>query len=162
MKTYRNKKNKYANKEAVLPSNYLELFFDTIKQNWQKIVLMGIILFLFFLPTLASSFVSDYYFLQLSSSSNYTQAEIDALRITSRNLFNIGVCLGFVIASIGISGLSRINLLVAREEGLFFFKDFNKGVKQNIKSNIIFFIIYAILLYFSLLAIKFPKICLSL
>lgn len=154
MKTYRNKKNKYANKEAVLPSNYLELFFDTIKQNWQRIILMGIILFLFFLPTLASSFVSDYYFLQLSSSSNYTQAEIDALRITSRNLFNIGVCLGFVIASIGISGLSRINLLVAREEGLFFFKDFNKGVKQNTKSNIIFFIIYAILLYFSLLAIN--------
>ena len=148
------KKSRYRIGNAVLPSNYLELFFDTIKQNWQRIILMGIMLFIFFLPALACLFINDYYFLQLSTSSSYSQSEIDALRITSRNLFDIGVCVGIVISSIGISGLSRVNLLIAREEGLFFFKDLNKGIKQNIKSNIIFFIVYAVLLYCCLLVIN--------
>ena len=141
-------------KDVVLPSNYHELFFDTIKQNWQVIILIGVFSFLFFLPTIGFMFASDYYFMLLTSSTSYTEAEIDALRITSRNLFDIGVALGIIFAAIGVSGLSRINLLIAREEGLFFFKDFNKGVKQNIKSNIIFFIIYAVLIYCSLLVIN--------
>ena len=148
------KKSRYKNGNAILPSNYLELFFDTIKQNWQRIILMGIMLFIFFLPTLVCLFISDYYFLQLSTSTSYSQAEIDALRITSRNLFDIGICVGIIISSFGISGLSRVNLLVAREEGLFFFKDLNKGIRQNLKSNILFFTIYAVLLYCSLLVIN--------
>lgn len=155
MKKYsRGEKNQYSKKDARLPSNYLELFYDTVKQNWQTILLIGLFSFLFFLPSLAMMFWKDYHFLQLTSSSAYDQNEIDALKITSRNIFNIGVCLGIVFSSIGVSGLSRITLLVSREEGLFFFKDFNKGVRQNFKANFVFFLIYAILIYFSLLAIN--------
>lgn len=152
MKIYR-KKSRYSNRDATLPSNYGELFFDTIKQNWQRIILIGIFSFFFFLPVLVFMFMKDYYFLSLASKE-YTEAEIDALKITSRNLLNIGVALGIVFASIGVSGLSRINLLTSREEGCFFFKDFNKGVKQNLKSNIIFFLIYGILIYLSLLVMN--------
>lgn len=157
MKTYsrgKKKKNLYSLKDARLPSNYLELLFDTIKQNWQTILFIGVMSLLFFLPTLGMMFWKDYYFLQLTSSTNYSQSEIDALKITSRNIFNIGIALGIVFASIGVSGLSRILLLVSREEGLFFFKDFNKGVKQNLKSNFVFFLIYGILIYLSLLVIN--------
>ena len=78
------KKTVYASKEAVLPSNYSELFFDTIKQNWRSIIATGLMALLFLLPLLAFSFGKDLYFLRLASSS-YTQEEIDALRITSRN-----------------------------------------------------------------------------
>ena len=152
MKIYR-KKSRYSNHDAILPSNYGELFFDTIKQNWQRIILIGIFSFFFFLPVLVFMFMKDYYFLSLASKE-YTEAEIDALKITSRNLLNIGVALGIVFASIGASGLSRINLLTSREEGCFFFKDFNKGVKQNLKSNIVFFLIYGILIYLSLLVMN--------
>ena len=128
MKIYR-RKSRYSNRDAILPSTYGELFIDTIKQNWRTIILIGIFSFCFFLPTLAFMFIKDYYFISLAAG-DYFEAEIDALKITSRNLFNIGLVLGIVFASIGVSGLSRINLLVAREEGCFFFKDFNKGVRQ--------------------------------
>ncbi|MBQ7995537.1 MAG: hypothetical protein IJ247_04915 [Bacilli bacterium] len=132
-----------------LPKNYRELFFDTLKQNWRTFFLVGLISLLFFLPTLVFMFLNDYYFLSISSNESYTLAEVDALRITSANYFNIGASVGIVIACIGISGLSRVNLFLSREEGVFFFQDFNKGVKQNTKNNIVFFIIYAILIYFS-------------
>lgn len=147
------KKTVYASKEAVLPSNYSELFFDTIKQNWRSIIATGLMALLFLLPLLAFSFGKDLYFLRLASSS-YTQEEIDALRITSRNYFNIGVAFGIAFFSIGVSGLSRLNLFIAREEGFFFFPDFNKGIKQNIKSNFVFFFVYALLIYLSLLVIN--------
>lgn len=132
-----------------LPKNYRELFFDTLKQNWRTFFLVGLISLLFFLPTLVFMFLNDYYFLSISSNESYTLAEVDALRITAANYFNIGASVGIVIACIGISGLSRVNLFLSREEGVFFFQDFNKGVKQNTKNNIVFFIIYAILIYFS-------------
>lgn len=132
-----------------LPKNYRELFFDTLKQNWRTFFLVGLISLLFFLPTLVFMFLNDYYFLSISSNESYTLTEVDALRITAANYFNIGVSVGIVIACIGISGLSRVNLFLSREEGVFFFQDFNKGVKQNTKNNIVFFIIYAILIYFS-------------
>ena len=156
MKTYsRNgkKKSLYSKKDALLPSNYWELYFDTIKQNWRTILLIGIFSFLFFVPTLGFMFAFDYYKMQVVAS-NISEEEADALIVTARNIFYIGVALGIIFASIGISGLSRINLLVSREEGLFFFKDFNKGVKQNIKNNIVFFIIYAVLIYGSILVIN--------
>ena len=132
-----------------LPKNYRELFFDTLKQNWRTFFLVGLISLLFFLPTLVFMFLNDYYFLSISSNESYTLAEVDALRITAANYFNIGASVGIVIACIGISGLSRVNLFLSREEGVFFFQDFNKGVRQNTKNNIVFFIIYAILIYFS-------------
>ena len=156
MKTYsRNgkKKSLYSKKDAQLPSNYWELYFDTIKQNWRTILLIGIFSLLFFIPTLGFMFAFDYYKMQVVAS-NISEEEADALIVTARNIFYFGVALGIIFASIGISGLSRINLLVSREEGLFFFKDFNKGVKQNIKNNIVFFIIYAVLIYGSILVIN--------
>ena len=123
MKTYsRNgkKKSLYSKKDALLPSNYWELYFDTIKQNWRTILLIGIFSLLFFIPTLGFMFAFDYYKMQVVAS-NISEEEADALIVTARNIFYIGVALGIIFVSIGISGLSRINLLVSREEGLFFF-----------------------------------------
>ena len=155
MKKYSNsKKSIYSKKPAKLPSSYLELFFDTIKQNWRTIILIGFLSLLFFLPSLFFMFWDDLYFLQLLSTPDLEVSEIDALRITSTNFFNVFVCLGLLFASVGVSGLSRINLLISREEGVIFFPDFNKGVKQNIRTNFIFFLIYGVLLYLSLLALN--------
>lgn len=149
MKIYsrRNKKSIYSNKPVKLPSTYLELFFDTIKQNWRTIIGMGLLSLVFFIPSLIFMFWNDLYFLQLLSTPNLEIETIDKLRITATNFFNIFVCIGIVFASIGISGIARLNLLVAREEGTIFFKDFNKGVKQNIKNNFVVILIYAIALY---------------
>ena len=144
------KKSIYGSKPSKLPSNYLELYFDTIKQNWRTIVSIGLLSLLFFAPAIAFLFWDDVYFMQLIASELPIE-EIDALRITGTNIFNIFVCLGVVLSSIGISGLSRINLMVSREEGFIFFQDFNKGVKQNIKNNFVMFLIYGVLVYFSLL-----------
>lgn len=156
MKVYsRNEKHRssVSDREVRLPSTYGELFLDSIKQNWQTIILIGLMSFLFFIPAFGFNFAKGYYLMSLLTT-DLDPSEIDALRITSYNLFNIGLALGIVFASIGISGLSRINLLVAREEGFYFFKDFNKGVKQNLTTNLIFFIIYALLIYGSLLVIN--------
>ncbi len=147
------KNRKYSTKGVRLPSNYWELYFDTIKQNWRTIFGIGLMSLLFFLPSLGFMFWRDYYFLQLTAS-NYSETEIDALRITSANYINIGVAVGLVLSSIGISGLSRLNLLVAREQGFFFMKDFNKGIRQNFVRNFVFFLIYGILIYCSLLVIN--------
>ena len=144
------KNRKYSTKGVRLPSNYWELYFDTIKQNWRTIFGIGLMSLLFFLPSLGFMFWRDYYFLQLTTS-NYSETEIDALRITSANYINIGVALGIILSSIGVSGLSRLNLLVAREQGFFFMKDFNKGIRQNFVRNFVFYLIYGILIYCSLL-----------
>ena len=155
MKLYKRvKKSPYSKKDAKLPSSYSELFFDTIKQNWRLIIGMGLVSLLFFLPTLISVFVRDYYTLSLLSSETLTENEMNALRLTANNIFYIFTAVGVVFASIGVSGISRINLLIAREEGVFFFKDFNLGVKQNLRNNFVFFLIYGGLVYFSLLVVN--------
>lgn len=156
MKIYsrgKKKKGLYSSKDAILPSTYGELFKDVIKQSWRSLILFGLFTFAFFLPSLIFMFFRDYYFLSVTSST-LEQSEIEGLVTTSRNLYNIGVSLGFLIGAIGISGLSKVMLLLSRNEGVFFFQDFNKGVKQNLKNNIVFFLIYAVLFYFSMLVIN--------
>ena len=49
------KKSIYASKPGKLPSNYLELFFDTIKQNWRSLIFIGLIFLFFLLPSLGFS-----------------------------------------------------------------------------------------------------------
>ena len=156
MKIYKvgnKKKNIYAKKAYRLPSTYMELFFDTIKQNWRNIIFLGFFFLLFFLPILASNLLNDLYYLSLFEQSLSVE-EIDALRISGKNFFNIFASLGVIFSAIGISGISRLNLPISREEGYFFFADFNKGVKQNLKTNVVFALIYAVLLYFSLLVMN--------
>lgn len=156
MKIYnrgKKKKSLYSKKDAKLPGTYWELFIDVIKQNWRTLICVGLITFVFFLPMLAVMFFRDYYAISISSSKLEID-EISALIITSKNVFNVGVSLCLLLACVGIAGCSKIMLLLSRGEGTFFFKDFNKGVKQNTKNNFVFFIIYAVLFYFSFLVIN--------
>ncbi|MCQ2742542.1 MAG: hypothetical protein MJ239_04510 [Bacilli bacterium] len=144
-------KKKIRTAETVkLPHNYRELFFDVIAQNWRKLLLIGFFYFVFLLPTLAVLFFKDYYTLTIASSS-YTDAEKEALKITAENYFNAGAVVAFALSSIGFAGTSRVMLLLSREEGVFFFADLGKGIKQNVGPNLVFFIIYSTLLYVALL-----------
>lgn len=156
MKVYsrgKKKKSFYSKNDAKLPTTYWELFKDVIKQNWRTLIGIGLITFLFFLPMLAVMFFRDYYAISITAS-NLEIDEINALIVTSKNIFNIVVSLCLLIVCIGISGCSKVMLLLSRGEGTFFFKDFNKGVKQNLKNNFVFFLIYAVLFYFSFLVIN--------
>lgn len=156
MKVYsrgKKKKSFYSKNDAKLPTTYWELFKDVIKQNWRTLIGIGLITFLFFLPMLAVMFFRDYYAISITAS-NLEIDEINALIVTSKNIFNIVVSLCLLIVCIGISGCSKVMLLLSRGEGTFFFKDFNKGVKQNLKNNFVFFLLYAVLFYFSFLVIN--------
>ncbi len=139
-------KSSYSSQTSKLPGNYRELYFDSCKQNWRKLVGYGLLFLVFALPLLAVLFFKDYYTLGLAASS-MSDEEKEALKVTSEIYFALGSSVVLLITMIGVSGLSRVMLLLSREEPVFFFHDFAKGVKNNIKTNFVFFLIYSALLF---------------
>lgn len=120
--------------EQNLPHNRKEVFFDCLKLYWQKLLLLGCILFAFCLPLLAVSAVCDT--VQQGLSQQLADGIIDNAAYSGQSswlklieaLVDIPC---YVIVCIGLSGAVRVTRQMIWAEPLFFVGDFNSGIKQN-------------------------------
>lgn len=120
-----------------LPHNRKEVFFDILKNHYFSFIKIGLVLFLFALPLLVTSFFLDYSFIiaHENETNNWNVILIcSALEIV-----------GLLILAIPISGLGKIYREYVWLEPVFFSDDFKKGFKDNYKVTAISFLIIGIL-----------------
>lgn len=133
MKKFKPAKMDYT--KNLLPQNRRQVFFDVLQLQWKKLLLLGLLLLLFYLPLLLSTVVKDVYvsnlYTALADANNdeklaagQTLAILDLLR----SLVNILFILVFAVA---FSGVLRTVRQYAWEENVHLPTDIGKGIKDN-------------------------------
>ncbi len=121
--------------EAMLPQSRKAIFFDVLKLQWRKLLLLGAILLVFSLPLLLSDVIAAVY------STNYiAAAEQIGLAVSYdaagglirfeliRSAVNIVLLLIFLV---GLSGALRVLRQLAWEENVYLPTEFPAGIKSN-------------------------------
>lgn len=133
MKKLKPAKNDYT--KNLLPQTRRQVFFDVLQLQWKKLLLMGFLLLLCYLPLLLSTAVKDIYISNLYASladaddsqklaAGQTLAILDLLR----SLVNI---LFILIFAVGFSGVLRAVRQYAWEENVHLHTDLGRGIKDN-------------------------------
>lgn len=104
-----------------LPKTRFEVFSDKIKNQYRIFIFLGLLMLIFFLPTLACEVLKD----SLKLSLEVTEYEsidffINLLKIPSLMIF-----------SVGLAGGMRVIKILIFDEPVFFLDDFIKGIKNN-------------------------------
>ena len=140
-------KDSLRNAESALPSNRIQSFFDCLKSRLNTIFQCGLVFLFFSIPLILISFLTNIavYEVNLHFENNELTAEAAALEIISlTNTSNLFRILAFLVIGVAISGLMRVFKNIVFQEPVFFFHDFSKGVKQNIKGvSLVMFLIGA-------------------
>ncbi len=149
-----------------LPSNRWELFWDIFKGRFWKLVSVNVLMLLFFLPL----FFLLYYRLSLTAvyGSRYPFAQVfgvgyqapvsmigfsESITFTVDAVSLIFMPLALLVAGFGVAGGAYVMRNVVWTEGVFVISDFWLGIKQNFKQIIGAMLIFALILYVSVLAI---------
>lgn len=135
-----------------LPHNRFEVFLDLIKANWRYILLIGLFLFLGFLPLIASLAISS--IMKNALYSSFAAGNIEERAYRSQYFM---LCLSFnavdyfllLIIAVPLSGTMNIYRLLNYYEMMIFKTDFIKGIKQNISEVLKLFLIYGFIFYLS-------------
>lgn len=130
-----------------LPQTRRQQFFDLIKNRYTLLMGMGALMLLFALPLLITIAFNQSY-----TASIYQQLNSGTITEENyRNLFssftfyiNFLYMADLLILSVGLSGTSYILRQLIWGEGVFFWKDFAKGVKKNVSSLLFNFFILGI------------------
>jgi hypothetical protein len=128
--------------KAMLPHCRRELFFDVLKMHYIELISIGLVLFGFALPLIANVLITDMYTAQLSGSVNSPAADADVAQIASE-LASIRITSSLIsipliaLLFVGLAGAARIIRQYAWGEIVFPFRDFTKGIKQNIKQMLV-------------------------
>lgn len=150
------KKNK-KEKSRIITSRP-QLFKDIFSREWKVLLLEGFLLLISLIPTIALLFFKDYYIASLAAlkeAGKISEEELAGNGQVAQLLFNTGACLSLLIPSIFISGLTKVNHLLATGEPITFKLDFNDGVKKNLKTNILYTLFFAIFLALALFVKSF-------
>jgi len=137
-----------------LPKNRREQFFDTVKQEWKNILGIGLVLFVSFLPIFLTLFISDYVSYSIYSNTSYTKEQINSYLFTVQIIKHAVLIPAFMIFSLGLIGSFQIIKSLVWGEGIFFFSDFFKGIKQNLVYVLITSLIIGITNFLSMLVIN--------
>lgn len=134
------KKIKFAQKDftaSLLPKTRRQQFSDLFKTEILTLLKMGFILLVSFLPYI---FVAIFTGLTLASNAKelleqgYSKLEVNELLAASITIFALFRCATLLIPFIVLAGVARINRLMIYNEGVLFFKDFIRGIKDNFMS----------------------------
>lgn len=127
--------------EDNLPHNRVEMFFDIIKQRYDVLLMIGVMMLFFSLPFLAVEAIGEITYINMLKEGITSSEELYALRQTI-SLINLGptAVFGFVL-----SGLMRIVRNLVWGEPIFFRKDFFSGIRQNWIFFVFVFLIIAII-----------------
>lgn len=119
--------------QSMLPQTRRAVFFDVVKLQWSKLLLLALILLISALPLLLIAVYEDSYILTASEDPSIPQETIPAL-IAPLHIF-CGVlsspCL--FLFFLGLSGVIRVVRQLAWEENAMVFPDFMIGFRQNWK-----------------------------
>lgn len=139
--------------EKKLPTTRWQQFIFFLTNEKLSLLKIGCALLIFFIPYIlvyafqAASIINiqqDY------SAGNITASQMNYYTFIYNLIFNSVKLVCLIVFSFGISGILRIIRNLVWNEGVFFFDDFKKGIKQNIKQAILIFIfiwIFLMLVY---------------
>lgn len=117
-----------------LPKNRLSLFFDVLKNNWRKLLLIGLFFLLSVFPLIGINFYFDtvnysfYNDLLIGKIDQQTYREYYNLNILLNGCFS---ALAILLASIPLAGLMKIIKRLVFLDPVFFKEDFLSGIKEN-------------------------------
>lgn len=134
------KKIAHSNKDfdySLLPVTRRKQVFYLYKSRFGVIVSIGLILLLFSIPLIVFMVMNDL------SLSNIDPNNVNALAFNSF-IFQIFIVVYLLIYSIAISAVSNIIRILLYSEGVFFFKDLLKGIKENALNNFLISLMYGI------------------
>ena len=145
-----------------LPHNRKEVFFDTVKLRFGLYIILGLILFLFSMPLLATKIYGEILY---TSNFNKYADDIDKA-ILAGNIIKMYISIfeipGFLILSIGLAGVLKVIRQLIWQEGIFLKEDFFTGIKQNAKVYLISAFLFSLINVFIRLTltlnISFPFI----
>ena len=125
--------------ERFLPNNRKQQFKDCLKQRFHLLIGVGALIFAFALILLiiyvAKNVVvlNNDNFVDLMKRMGYPESDWNFHYLWLTNIFNLLMIPGFLVASLGIAGASRILRLLTWGEGIFLVRDFFRGIKTNFK-----------------------------
>ena len=141
-----------------MPHNRLQVFFDVIKVRWDILLYIGLTLFLFFIPLIIALFtenifVSNLYELFVNGNINEETYRINLFQ--TNLIFTLIESIAILLIALPLSGIIRIYRLLCFYEGIVFFRDLFKGIKDNIKQVVVVFIIDVLLFIATKLSINY-------
>ena len=141
-----------------MPHNRLQVFFDVIKVRWDILLYIGLTLFLFFIPLIIALFtenifVSNLYELFVNGNINEETYRINLFQ--TNLIFTLIESIAILLIALPLSGIIRIYRLLCFYEGIIFFRDLFKGIKDNIKQVVVVFIIDVLLFIATKLSINY-------
>lgn len=129
--------------ENQLPKNRIELFFDILKNQWQVIILLSFSLVLFLLPLIIHRYVNLLQISRIIEQNNDTSILFSQLLGQQVIYLIIRIPL-LLLLSVFIAGSGRILKRLSFLQGIFFFADFARGVKENIRDQVLGTLLYAL------------------
>ena len=124
------RKAEYDFTEQGLPSNRVEVFFDSLKLRYGLIMKTGLLLFVFMMPLLAAFFTKDAYIVSIQSllaKGEITEASYEAMYSMVCRIAYLACVPCFMIFSLGLAGALRVFRQLIWGEGIFFIQDFFDG-----------------------------------
>ena len=122
----------------MLPQTRRAVFFDVLKLQWRKLLLLGIILVAFSLPMVALNLVRDGYaygmILLNGGADDSARNQAGIQMIATDVLVSALLTIPFMIYSIGLAGVMRVLRQFAWGENVHIPTDFARGVKDNFRS----------------------------
>lgn len=123
--------------KSMLPQSRREIFRDVMQLHWQKLLLLGVIFFLFYLPILLVGIYYDSYVSAIYSSlsamddaqkqsAGYAIIQMDLLR-------SIAAIFLLILLSVALAGIARVIRQYAWEENVHIPTDFAKGIRDNLR-----------------------------
>ncbi len=122
---------------SMLPQTRRAVFFDVLKLQWRKLILLGGILVLFALPMIVLNLVRDYSMLALyqfyENTSDEIQYQAAMQSIWWDFIKSVIQIIPFMIYSLGLAGVMRVLRQFAWGENVYIPTDFGKGFKDNLR-----------------------------
>ena len=133
------KYNEY--KPEKLPTSRREQFFDLLTHNYLLLLFLGFVFLFTFLPMFICIFIRDFYFasyMAMYQREEITQEQLVSLTTSLLHTMNIIISSSFIFTSISFAGVSKIYRHLIWTEPIFLFRDFLKGIKENIVKILLF------------------------
>ena len=137
--------------KSMLPQNRREVFFDVLKIHWRKLLMLGVLFFVVFIPYFGLLWIGDAQRLQIDGmSEQMTQQQLQEAYYnlaTFSNVRNAVALVWWLFFGVVMAGMSRVIRQYAWEENVNFFSDFIKGIRDNAKSTMILAFIVGLMVF---------------
>ena len=119
--------------QSMLPQTRRAIFFDVVKLQWRKLLLLAAILLVAAIPLLVIAVYEDTYLLTALEDPDIPQETIPALIAPLHIFCAVLSCPCIVLFFLGLSGVIRVIRQLAWEENALILPDFMIGFRQNWK-----------------------------